>query len=122
MNIENFSLKKVCRLVRKNQLEIVTGGWVMNDEANSHWVSVIHQMTEGHQWLKVNLNYTPKSHWSIDPFGMSSTQPMLLKEMGLENMLIQRVHYSVKKELAQKKSLEFRWKQVWGIITLIGKL
>lgn len=86
----------------------------MNDEANSHWISIMHQMTEGHQWLEANLNYTPKSHWSIDPFGMSATQPMLLKQMGLQNMLIQRVHYSVKKQLARDRNLEFRWKQIWG--------
>lgn len=102
------------RLLKNNQLEIVTGGWVMNDEANSHWVSIVHQMMDGHQWLHMHLNYTPKSSWSIDPFGMSATQPYLLKEMGFRNMLIQRVHYSVKKHLASLKNLEFRWKQLWG--------
>lgn len=104
---------QVKRLIRNNQLEIVTGGWVMNDEANSHWQSTVTQLTDGHQWLKQNLNYTPISHWSIDPFGLSLTQPMLLKKMGLENMLIQRVHYSVKKQLASTKQLEFRWRQLW---------
>ncbi|RZC36724.1 alpha-mannosidase 2 [Asbolus verrucosus] len=103
----------VKRLIRNNQLEIVTGGWVMNDEANSHWISTIQQLTEGHQWLQQNLNYTPQSGWSIDAFGMSATQPVLLKEMGLRNMLMQRVHYSVKKELASKQLLEFRWRQLW---------
>lgn len=108
---ERESVKK---LIKNNQLEIVTGGWVMNDEANSHWISDMHQLTEGHQWLQQNLNYTPSSSWSIDPFGMSLTQPILLKEMGFRNMLLQRVHYSVKKELASKQQLEFRWRQLWG--------
>ncbi|KAF2897124.1 hypothetical protein ILUMI_09045 [Ignelater luminosus] len=112
-DLEQDQREIVKRLIRNNQLEIVTGGWVMNDEANSHWISIMHQMTEGHQWLELNLNYTPKSHWSIDPFGMSATQPMLLKQMGLQNMLIQRVHYSVKKQLALDTNLEFRWKQIW---------
>ncbi|CAG9830162.1 unnamed protein product [Diabrotica balteata] len=100
-------------LLMKNQLEIVTGGWVMNDEANSHWQSIVTQLMDGHQWLRQNLNYTPVSHWAIDPFGLSLTQPYLLKEMGLKNMLIQRVHYSIKKEFASKKHLEFRWRQLW---------
>ncbi|XP_044745943.1 alpha-mannosidase 2 [Coccinella septempunctata] len=105
--------KQVRKLIENGQLEIVSGGWVMNDEANSHWISIIQQYTDGHQWLQQNLNYTPKSSWSIDPFGMSATQPSLLKRMGLHNMLIQRVHYSVKKHLASTKQLEFRWRQMW---------
>lgn len=104
---------QVRNLVKNGQLEIVSGGWVMNDEANSHWISIIHQYTDGHQWLQQNLNYTPKSSWSIDPFGMSVTQASLLKKMGFHNMLIQRVHYSVKKYLASMKQLEFRWRQMW---------
>lgn len=104
----NFSL------VKRSQLEFVTGGWVMADEANSHWFSLLQQLTEGQTWLKTNLNVTPTSSWSIDPFGQSATMPLLLKESGFKNLLIQRTHYSVKKRLAQKKELEFRWRQLWG--------
>lgn len=105
---------EISRLVRQNQLEFVTGGWVMNDEASTHWIATIHQLTEGHQWLQRNLNYTPTSHWSIDPFGVGLTQPMILKQAGITNGLIQRIHYSIKKEFSSKKQLEFRWRQLWG--------
>ncbi|CAB0016915.1 unnamed protein product, partial [Nesidiocoris tenuis] len=53
----------------KRKLEIVTGGWVMTDEANSHFYSVIEQLTLGHQWLLDNLNYRPRRiglHGSAD--------------------------------------------------------
>lgn len=86
----------------------------MPDEANSHWFSVLLQLTEGMTWLKKHLNVTPTSSWSIDPFGHSPTMPYLLKNSGIENLLIQRTHYSVKKRLAQKKELEFLWRQIWG--------
>ncbi|XP_047525382.1 alpha-mannosidase 2 [Pieris napi] len=100
-------------LLKSGKIEIVTGGWVMNDEANSHWLSVIQQLTTGHQWLIENLGYTPRNSWSIDPFGHSSTQPYLLKLAGFENSLIQRIHYRIKKELARDRHLEFRWRQLW---------
>ena len=85
----------------------------MPDEAVSHWIAQLTQLTEGHQWLKANLDYIPKNSWSIDPFGLSPTMPFLLKESGVENLVIQRVHYAVKKRLAKKKFLEFRWRQLW---------
>ncbi|XP_057331661.1 alpha-mannosidase 2x-like isoform X2 [Microplitis mediator] len=105
--------EKVKRLIADRQLEIVSGGWVMPDEAVSHWMAQLTQLTVGHQWLKTNLDYQPTSGWAIDPFGLSPTMPYLLKNSGLKNVLIQRVHYSVKKRLARDKNLEFRWRQLW---------
>ncbi|KAM3962504.1 alpha-mannosidase 2 [Aphomia sociella] len=100
-------------LLKSGNIEIVTGGWVMNDEANSHWFAIIQQLTTGHQWIFDNLGYIPKNAWSIDPFGYSSSQPYLLKLAGFENSVIQRVHYRVKKELALNRQLEFKWRQLW---------
>ena len=37
----------------------------------------------------------------------------LLQRSGLAGMVIQRVHYSIKKRLAQTKDLEFMWRQAW---------
>lgn len=101
-------------ILKRRQLEFVTGGWVMPDEANSHWISILHQLTEGQTYLKTNFNITPKSSWSIDPFGQSAVMPLILKGSDFENMLIQRTHYEVKKYLAKHKQLEFRWRQLWG--------
>ncbi|XP_055587515.1 alpha-mannosidase 2 [Uranotaenia lowii] len=103
----------VKKLIKNRQLEFVTGGWVMPDEANSHWYSMLLQLTEGQSYLKAHLNVTPTSSWSIDPFGQSATMPYILKQSGFDNLLIQRTHYIVKKNFAMKKHLEFRWRQLW---------
>ncbi|OAY29893.1 alpha-mannosidase 2 [Manihot esculenta] len=100
-------------LVKNGQLEIVGGGWVMNDEANSHYFAIIEQIAEGNMWLNDNIGVVPKNSWAIDPFGYSATMAYLLRRMGFENMLIQRTHYEVKKELALKKNLEYTWRQSW---------
>lgn len=85
-----FSLKTrpelrddVKKLIASKQLEIVTGGWVMTDEASVHYYSMIDQLVEGHQWLKHHLGITPKTSWSVDPFGYSATMPYILKRSGL---------------------------------------
>ena len=52
---------QVLNLLENGQFEIVGGGWVMNDEANSHYFAILEQMITGHEWLKLNLNgYKPK--------------------------------------------------------------
>lgn len=69
--------------------------------------------------LCINLQYavigvTPRSGWAVDPFGHSATMPYLLKKANLTSMLIQRIHYSIKKHFASIRSLEFMWRQAWG--------
>ena len=44
---------------------------------------------------------------------MSPTSANILMRAGIDNMLIQRTHYSMKKNLARKHGLEFKWKQQW---------
>uniref|UniRef100_A0A0D9RWW5 Alpha-mannosidase n=1 Tax=Chlorocebus sabaeus TaxID=60711 RepID=A0A0D9RWW5_CHLSB len=112
-NINAQKRAAVRRLVGNGQLEIATGGWVMPDEANSHYFALIDQLIEGHQWLERNLGATPRSGWAVDPFGYSSTMPYLLRRANLTSMLIQRVHYAIKKHFAATHSLEFMWRQTW---------
>ncbi|KAL9694342.1 hypothetical protein quinque_013627 [Culex quinquefasciatus] len=66
-----------------------------------------------HQWVKTNLNVTPKSGWSIDPFGHGSTVPYLLAASGFEGTIIQRIHYAWKQWFAQHRYGDFLWTPYW---------
>ena len=48
--------------------------------------------------------------WSIDPFGMSSTQAVLQALQGMEAWFFTRVTGSIVDEMKQNQSLEFVWR------------
>jgi hypothetical protein len=114
--------KVVQTLLDNKQLQFVTGGWVQPDEANSELYAMEIQLQEGHDWIRQTFGdaHVPKHGWSIDPFGYSPTMAYLLQKYGFKAMLIQRVHYAVKKELAQRRHLEFYWRQTWEDATTAG--
>ncbi|BFZ07971.1 hypothetical protein BsWGS_11009 [Bradybaena similaris] len=101
------------KLVASGQLEIVTGGWVMTDEAVAHYSSMLDQLIEGHLWVYNNLGIVPNTSWSVDPFGHSPTMAYLLKQAGIQKMVIQRTHFGIKRHFAKKQNLEFSWRQAW---------
>lgn len=107
--------EQVKQLLQRKQLEFVTGGWVQTDEANTQLYAMQVQLEEGLDWIRETFGsqYVPKFGWSIDPFGYSPTMAFLLQKFGFQGMLIQRVHYAIKKELAQRQHLEFMWRQTW---------
>ncbi|CAG7712469.1 unnamed protein product [Allacma fusca] len=114
-DLESPKRALVKKLVAKKQLEFIGGGWVMPDEASTHYVSYLTQMIEGHQWLQERFNYTPNRGWTIDPFGLSPTYAYLQKRAGMESSTITRIHYSMKKYFAKEKILEFNWRQNWDL-------
>ncbi|KAM7533014.1 hypothetical protein Aperf_G00000119826 [Anoplocephala perfoliata] len=101
------------KLVREGQWEIGTGGWVMTDEALTHYGAAVSQLIEGQHWLLDNLGVLSNVSWVIDAFGHSTTEAFILAKAGIKNILIHRVHYEIKKVLAEKQQLEFMWKQPW---------
>eukprot|EP00117_Sycon_ciliatum_P034970 scpid21031/ scgid26589/ Alpha-mannosidase 2; Golgi alpha-mannosidase II; Mannosidase alpha class 2A member 1; Mannosyl-oligosaccharide 1,3-1,6-alpha-mannosidase len=105
-------------LVRSGRLELATGGWVMPDEANTHYHAVLDQLIEGHHWIRTNIDskWQPKSSWSNDPFGYSSSVAHLYQQAGIKRLMILRTHYMLKRYLAQHHALQFRWRQPWDAL------
>ncbi|GFU16175.1 alpha-mannosidase 2 [Nephila pilipes] len=98
-------------ILKRNQLEFVTGGWVMVDEATTSYFAIIDQLIEGHQWLSQFTNVTPQHGWSVDVFGHSASLPYILSVAGITDMVILRAHYSWKAFLAKMQSFDFYWAQ-----------
>ncbi|GMS79008.1 hypothetical protein PENTCL1PPCAC_1183, partial [Pristionchus entomophagus] len=107
--LDETTSDKVKSLITPVRLELVTGGWVMTDEANTHYNAIIAELMEGHEWIRNHLpkEALPRVHWSIDPFGISPTLPFIMSAANITREAIQRIHYSVKKELAKQRNLEF---------------
>lgn len=87
----------------------------MPDEALTRYTSLIHQLTDGHQWLRDNLGVQPKTSWVNDAFGHSSTVPYILQKSGIQHMVVHRIHQAVKNTLMRMQSLEFFWRPYWQL-------
>lgn len=101
---------KIKFLVEQNRLEFLNGGWVMNDEATTHYQHVIDQMRLGMIFLKREFNYVPKTAWFLDPFGHSASNAYLMQKLNFENLVMVRIDFRDKKKRINNKELEFIWK------------
>lgn len=105
------------RLVRAGQFEIVTGGWVMTDEASAHVYGMVDQLVEGQLWVNRTFGVLPQTGWSIDPFGQSATMAWINNRAGLKGMVIDRIHWRLKQHMQRTQSLVFNWRQQWDSST-----
>lgn len=100
----------VRRLVDAGQVEVVNGGWCMADEANPTMYAATKQISEGHQWVKANLNATVRAGYHIDPFGAGGGWPAIFADMGYDAFIGNRIDSMLKTAWKEDKHLEFLWR------------
>ncbi|XP_021563703.1 LOW QUALITY PROTEIN: lysosomal alpha-mannosidase [Carlito syrichta] len=108
---KNATQKAVRELVRQGRLEFANGGWVMDDEATTHYGAIVDQMTLGLRFLEDTFGSDgrPRVAWHIDPFGHSREQASLFAQMGFDGLFLGRIDYQ--DQLVRKQELQME--QVW---------
>ncbi|ENN79712.1 hypothetical protein YQE_03769, partial [Dendroctonus ponderosae] len=103
---------RVRNLVNNGQLEFISGGWSMNDEATTHYHSIIDQMTWGLRKLNDTFGECgrPKLGWQIDPFGHSKEMANIFAQLGFDGVLLGRIDYQDKQYRWQTKTPEMVWR------------
>ncbi|XP_045531172.1 alpha-mannosidase 2-like [Pieris brassicae] len=101
------------RLIREGRLEITTGGWVETDEATSSLFGILHQFTEGHQWLDQFIKYKPKLAWLTNSVTHSPTFPYILSAIGISEMVFTKLHFAFEEYFAEFQYSDFIWLQNW---------
>ncbi len=89
-----FQLLLQHEILHIGRLEFISGGWCMNDEASTHYNSIIDQHTLGAQFLRDQFGECgrPKIGWQIDPFGHSREQASLLAQVSFFCGYVQICH------------------------------
>jgi len=83
----------VQNFVQSGQLSFVNGGWCMHDEATTHFMGMIDQMTLGHGFLKSQIGYIPTVGWQLDPFGHSKFHAWMSRQMGFNSLYFGRIDH-----------------------------
>ncbi|XP_035231456.1 lysosomal alpha-mannosidase-like isoform X2 [Stegodyphus dumicola] len=83
----------------------------MNDEATTHYLAIIDQMTIGLRWLNETFGTCGRTKvgWQIDTFGHSKEQASLFSQMSFDGLFLGRLHYQDKAWRERSKTMEFIW-------------
>ncbi|CAF3757591.1 unnamed protein product [Rotaria sordida] len=107
----NETRTKVKNFVNEGRLEFISGGWCMNDEASTHYNSIIDQHSLGAEFLRDQFGECarPKIGWQIDPFGHSREQASILAQMGFDGLFFGRADYQDIEQRQKIKTMEMIW-------------
>jgi len=101
---------QVRSLVAKGQLEMINGGWSMNDEACTHYQAVTTNMELGGRYILNAVGAPPKIGWHIDPFGHANTMATIMSQIGYNGFFYARIDYEDYQQRVAKKTTESVWR------------
>jgi len=67
-------------------------------------------MMKGHEFLKKEFDFIPKSGWLMNSAGHSSTNARLYADMGIETLFLGSLSQNEMEKRYKDKSLNFLWK------------
>jgi lysosomal alpha-mannosidase len=100
---------KVRGLVKNGQLELLSGGWSMHDEACPIFEDMIDNMMYGHDFIMEEFGVKPRVGWAIDPFGHSNLNARIFSDMGLDAWFFARMDLKDRDDRIEKKEMEWVW-------------
>ena len=100
------------QLVQEGRIEFVDNGWCQHDMGCTTYDSMLNNWLEGHLWIKEKFGPAarPRVGWSLDPFGLSTSQAVMQSLMGFDAWFFTRVSSFVVDERKKDKSLDFVWR------------
>ena len=102
-------IPRMRNLTRTGQLNIINGAYVLNDEAGCAFDDILSNFQWGRKFTWENIGVIPRSAWNIDQFGQSKSFSKMLRELGYNENLINRISEDTKVELTKKKGLLLNW-------------
>jgi len=96
-------------LVRENRFIFIGGGWIMNDEALPTYKEAMLQMRLGLDFLQNTFGVRPSIGWQIDPFGSSSVTVAILRKLGYDALVENRVSNNFKDKMRHRDGYNFYW-------------
>ncbi|GFS06961.1 alpha-mannosidase, partial [Elysia marginata] len=102
---------RVRDLVNQGRFEFTLGGWVMNDEAATHYTAIIDQHKLGFEFLRENFGHCGRTKigWQIDPFGHSREQASLFAQFGFDGLFFGRLDSQDKTHRQKTQTMEMIW-------------
>ena len=100
---------KMKQLIQDKRIEIVTGGFVVNDEATTSYNDIVDQIRLGQQFLLEEFNILPKTAMYFDSYGHSAGNAHLMAQLNFENLILGRMHVDYLELFQEKNWTEFYW-------------